>query len=107
AACTRSPESTANQEFLVNMRLFRKPALRYLTHKYRPSSSAKIPLHTCIFKVDRLGDFILSLGAIRRITDRYGEENCALVVYEIVADFAQQEFPRSKIIALNAYGGEI
>lgn len=91
----------------MKLSLLRKPALQYLVHKYRPSSSAKTSLHTCIFKVDRFGDFILSLGAIRRVTDQYGETNCALVVSEMVEAFARKEFPDAKIIALNTYGGGI
>ena len=47
-----------------------------------------------IYKVDRLGDFVLALGAIRAITDIAGEENCLLFHGSASAELAQLEFPR-------------
>ena len=62
-------------------------------------------LKACIFKVDRIGDFVLALGAIRRCTDFYGEVHCALVVHKLVADLARREFPKATIIELSRNTG--
>jgi hypothetical protein len=47
----------------------------------------------CIYKVDRLGDFIVATGAIRALANHHGPENCRLVVSDIVAPLAAAEFP--------------
>ncbi len=46
-----------------------------------------------IYKADRLGDFVLALGAIRRIVDREGAENCLLILAPYARELAQREFP--------------
>jgi len=46
-----------------------------------------------IYKADRLGDFVLALGAIRRIVEREGVENCLLILAPYARELAQREFP--------------
>jgi ADP-heptose:LPS heptosyltransferase len=64
-------------------------------------------LKVCIFKLDRIGDFILALGSIREITRCYGEQNCALVIYDVVAELARTEFPRATLITLKHCDGGV
>lgn len=58
-------------------------------------SPARHEMKACIFKVDRIGDFVLATGAIRRLLAGHGEENCLLVVSDTVAELAAREFPRT------------
>jgi hypothetical protein len=53
-----------------------------------------------IYKYDLLGDFILSIGAIRQIIDIAGEENCVLLHSAYAADAARSEFPNLARIEL-------
>jgi len=46
-----------------------------------------------IYKVDRLGDFVLAIGAIRIVVGRAGAENVLLVLSEIARPLAEREFP--------------
>jgi ADP-heptose:LPS heptosyltransferase len=48
-----------------------------------------------IFKPDRIGDFILAVGAIRAIADAYGEDECVLFISPMVEELARREFPRA------------
>ena len=54
----------------------------------------------CIHKVDRLGDFVLALSAIRLLLDHIGHEQCSLVVSDLVAPLALQEFPNTHLITM-------
>lgn len=54
-----------------------------------------------IFKVDRIGDFIMALGAIRKITGRFGESSCTLIVHRIVGTLARKEFPGAEVVELS------
>lgn len=47
----------------------------------------------CIYKVDRIGDFVLALGALRALVQHYGASECRLIVSSLVAPFAAAEFP--------------
>lgn len=47
----------------------------------------------CLFKVDRIGDFVLALGALRQLVRHYGPDGCRLVVSQVVAPLAAAEFP--------------
>lgn len=53
-----------------------------------------------VLKLDRLGDFVLALGAIRLVLEKFGEERCALVIGPDVAALARQEFPRATLVVL-------
>lgn len=47
----------------------------------------------CIYKVDRLGDFVLALGALHQLVAHIGADQCRLVVSDVVAPLATREFP--------------
>lgn len=50
-----------------------------------------------VFKVDRLGDFILSLGVLHLLLDDRSRE-CALLINESVLPLAKVEFPHASLI---------
>ncbi len=56
----------------------------------------------CLFKVDGFGDFIIALGALRLLTEHFGEENCVLVVFKGVVDLARREFPKATVIGISS-----
>jgi ADP-heptose:LPS heptosyltransferase len=56
-----------------------------------------------ILKLDRIGDFVLAVSAIRLVAGHFGEENCALVISPWVAALARREFPRMTLIVLPAF----
>ncbi len=53
-----------------------------------------------IVKLDRLGDFVLAVSAIRQVLASFGEEQCLLIVSPQVAPLAEQEFPRTARLIL-------
>lgn len=54
-----------------------------------------------IFKVDAIGDFVLAVSAIRRLTEHYGLDRCCLVTGSAGAGVAAQEFPGVSRIVLS------
>ncbi len=64
---------------------------RWLSRRRRPTASPYRPVG--IYKADRLGDFVLALGAIRQIVDREGTENCVLIIAPYAREIARHEFP--------------
>ena len=72
---------------------FRKPAWSF----------SKRHFAVCIYKPDRIGDFVLALGAIRKIVDRFGEKNCVLVISPLVKELADLEFPDSPKVEVNSF----
>lgn len=48
-----------------------------------------------VVKVDRLGDFVLATSAIRLLTERYGPDQCLLVISPFAQEIAQREFPET------------
>ena len=70
-----------------------------MTRRRRPSPT---PLRRVgIYKVDRLGDFVLALGAIRRIIEHEGAENCVLIISPFAAELANREFPEVLRVVLD------
>lgn len=65
---------------------------RWLARRRRATGQPYRPVG--IYKADRLGDFVLALGAIRRIVEREGEENCLLILAPYARELARREFPR-------------
>jgi ADP-heptose:LPS heptosyltransferase len=57
-------------------------------------------IDVCIFKPDRLGDFILASGAIRHLREVFGPGNCALIVADFTVELAEQLFGDSVIIGV-------
>lgn len=69
------------------------------------SSSRPVDLEVCIFKPDRIGDFILSIGAIRSLLKHFGETECLLVISPYAADIAELEFANTPRVVIPAFGG--
>lgn len=59
----------------------------------RPETSSPRRRAVCIYKVDRIGDFVLATGAIGALVEAFGAENCRLVVSERAGAMARREFP--------------
>jgi ADP-heptose:LPS heptosyltransferase len=53
-----------------------------------------------VFKPDEIGDFVISMGSIRVLARKYGEENVTLAVKSEIAPLAQREFPAAKVIGI-------
>jgi ADP-heptose:LPS heptosyltransferase len=53
-----------------------------------------------VVKVDRLGDFVLALSAIREVLNHFGEDQGLLIVSPQVEPLAAAEFPRTARLAL-------
>tara|TARA_B100001093_G_scaffold367805_1_gene352709 strand:- start:10284 stop:11426 length:1143 start_codon:yes stop_codon:yes gene_type:complete len=61
----------------------------------------------CIYKADRIGDFVLAMGAIRFFAEKYGEEEIVLVVSTISRELARAEFPNITIVTVKPFGGTL
>lgn len=61
----------------------------------RPAAAAPAPRRrrACLYKVDRLGDFVLSTGALHTLVKHFGAAECRLVVSADAAPLAAMEFP--------------
>lgn len=53
-----------------------------------------------IYKPDRIGDFILAIGAIRTIMFEYGSKRIQIIVSESVYPLAVHIFPKAQIISI-------
>lgn len=53
-----------------------------------------------IYKVDRLGDFILASGAIRAVLEHFGPPNCLLIVSPRAAEAAKVLFPATPLLSI-------
>jgi ADP-heptose:LPS heptosyltransferase len=56
-----------------------------------------------LYKVDRIGDFVLALSAIRLLVDRYGAARCCLIVSCLVEPLARREFPGVDLLVVPGY----
>lgn len=72
-----------------------------LGFKSKDVSSKKI----CIYKADRIGDFVLAMGAIRFLTNKFGEKELVLVVSSISSALAKKEFPEATVLVVKPFGG--
>ncbi|MEQ2006016.1 MAG: glycosyltransferase family 9 protein [Limisphaerales bacterium] len=85
----------------MSQRFIRRAVLRVLAGlRARAPVAVSAPPRVCLFKPDRIGDFVLALGAMRLLTEKHGEANCEIVVLEPVAELARAEFPRACVVAL-------
>jgi ADP-heptose:LPS heptosyltransferase len=71
----------------------RKPARRKTQNRYA----------LCIFKPDRIGDFVLATGAIRLLLGHFGPKNCLLVISPLVRALAEMEFPDTPKLMVPAF----
>ena len=72
---------------------------RRLSHPLRRGPRVR-RFRAAIVKVDRLGDFVLALAAIRQALIHFGEEQCLLLISPQVEPFAVREFPRTPRLVL-------
>lgn len=56
-----------------------------------------------ILKLDRLGDAVLSLGAVRHLTTVFGETETLLIVSPLAEPLYRSEFPRATLLILPAF----
>jgi len=54
----------------------------------------------CLFALGRIGDFILTLGALRLLIREFGPDNCVLVVPAGLVPIVRGEFPSTRYIPL-------
>ena len=87
---------------------FRKALAKWLARPARHRGGPPTRrLKACLFKLDGIGDFVLAAGAIRRLFDHYGRENCVLVTSTPAAQLARAEFPGAEIFGFDQYIGGI
>jgi ADP-heptose:LPS heptosyltransferase len=66
------------------------------------------PTHAIgIYKADALGDFILALGAIHTLVERYGIEHCVLITSPAAQEFARNQFPRIAQVVVPPFSGRL
>ncbi len=82
-------------------------ALIYLAYLRRQKPRSKLHKKCAIFKLDSLGDGVLALGAIRSITRRFGEENCALVCWKRLKALMASQFPAMEIVGADLQNGTL
>jgi len=56
-----------------------------------------------VLKLDRLGDAVLSLGAVRRLIAQHGEKDTLLIVSTIAGPLFRREFPEAALLVLPAF----
>jgi len=99
----RTPVRAAGRRLLPDS--VRRPVLRLLSGPPRGRHNRRFSAG--IFKVDRLGDFVIALGAIRRMTEHFGPDRCLLVVSTVAEPLAALEFPQTPRIVLPVTAGGI
>ncbi len=70
----------------------------------RPSRQAS---KIAVFKPDRLGDFVLALGAIRWTLERFGEADCVLFISRFAEELAAREFPNTPRVVVPPFADEL
>lgn len=56
-----------------------------------------------VLKLDRLGDAVLGLGAVRRLTAQFGEKDTLLIISPLAQPLYQKEFPDATLLILPAF----
>ena len=74
---------------------------RWLSRRRYPTGRPYRPVG--IYKVDRVGDFVLALGAIRRIVQAEGAKNCLLIISPYVQELAAREFPSVEQVVVQPF----
>lgn len=74
---------------------------RWLSRRRRCSTT---PIRRVgIYKADRLGDLVLATGAIRRILEHEGTENCILITSRFSQELAQAQFPNLECVCVEPW----
>lgn len=82
-------------------RLLYQGALRLQQRQPHPARSRRYRL--AVLKLDRLGDAVLALGAIRRLVCEFGEADTLLIVSPIAEPLFAAEFPDVERLVLPAF----
>jgi ADP-heptose:LPS heptosyltransferase len=72
-----------------------------LRKRHRPRGSPQWMLG--VYKADRLGDFVLALGAIRRLVESVGPDRSVLVITQTAAELAAREFPETDLVIVDPF----
>ncbi len=78
-------------------------AFHLLGNKPRSARGSKV----AIFKLDRLGDFTLALGAIRALIRRHGQGECVLFISPPAEELARREFPTEPRVVIPPFARDI
>jgi ADP-heptose:LPS heptosyltransferase len=84
--------------------------LNWLVYKFVRTGRNPPPIvrwRVGIYKADRLGDFVLSMGAIRKIVEIAGENNCVLFHSAASSQIACREFPNVARIEVPSLDGRL
>src|SRR5688500_3797318 len=84
----------------------RRVAIGLLRPRVRVARPAP-PTRVCLFKADRLGDFILSIGAIETIRRKVGSEELTLIVSDVAAETARCIFPQLRVATIPLLGNRV
>lgn len=72
--------------------------MRILVHPRRP-----VFYRIAILKLDKIGDSVLSLGAVRKLLAVFGEDEAILIVSSAAAPLYRMEFPAAKLLLMPAF----
>lgn len=72
--------------------------LRMSVHPRRP-----VFYRLAILKLDKIGDAVLSLGAVRKLLSVFREEETLLIVSSMTAPLYRMEFPAAKLLLMPAF----
>ena len=74
---------------------------RWMLRRKNPSTA---PIRKVgIYKPDRLGDFVLATGAIHRIVEQEGAENCLLIVSRFSRALVEAQFPHVECVEIEPW----
>lgn len=72
--------------------------VKILVHPRRP-----VFYRLAILKLDRIGDAVLSLGAVRKLLSVFREDETLLIVSSMAAPLYRMEFPAAKLLLMPAF----
>lgn len=75
---------------------------RWIGHRLSgpPAGTRDRRQRACLFALGRIGDFVLTLGALRRLVREFGRDECVLVIPDSMAPLVGREFPGLRTIPL-------
>jgi len=87
------------------IRILRMAVYRALTTSLRLLIRPRRRRHfrLVVLKLDRLGDGVLSLGAVRHLMNVFGENETLLIVSTIAAPLFKREFPNAEFVVFPAF----
>jgi ADP-heptose:LPS heptosyltransferase len=69
----------------------------------RTRESARRTFGLGILKLDRLGDAVVAIGAMRRLLAEHDEQDTLIIASPIAASLLKAEFPRAEVLVLPAF----